>query len=99
MDPLSYQILEWLAEGNTVLRPRDGTAEAQAEFSQVVQSLGRLRDRGWVDYLSSHFSQTASGTYLAVGPVRLMPEGERALQLDRRLGARAPWPGVLPWRA
>ena len=99
MDPLTYQLLSWLAAGNTVLRPRDGTAEAQVEFHEVVQALGRLRDRGWVTYLSGHVSQTSSGTYLAVGPVLLTPKGETELLRDRRLGARPPWPGALPWRA
>jgi hypothetical protein len=99
MDPLTYQLLSWLAAGNAVLRPRDGTAEAQAEFRDVVQALGRLRDKVWVTYLSSHISQTSLGTYLAVGPVLLTPQGETALLRDRRLGTRPPWPGALPWRA
>ena len=98
MDPLTYQLLSWIAVGNAVFRPRDATAEAQEEFRQVVQTLGRLRDKGWVNYLSSHMSETASGTYLAVGPVLLTPEGETALQRDRRLGDRPPWGGALPWR-
>ena len=99
MDPLTYQLLSWLAAQNAVLRPRDATAEAQEEFRDVVQTLGRLRDKGWVNYRSSHMSETASGTYLAVGPVHLTPKGETALQRDRRLGDRPPWPGALPWRA
>ena len=98
MDPLSYQLLTWLAAGNAVLRPRDVTAEAQAEFRDLVQALGRLRDKGWVTYLSGHISQTSSGTYLAVGPVLLTPDGETALLRDRRLGPRPTWPGELPWR-
>jgi hypothetical protein len=97
MDPLTYQLLSWLAAGNAVLRPRDATAEA--EFRDVVQALGRLRDKGWVTYLSGHISQASSGTYLAVGPVLLTPQGETALLRDRRLGPRPPWPGALPWRA
>ena len=99
MDALTYQLLSWLAVGNAVLRPRDATAEAHAEFEGVVQALGRLRDKGWVTYLSGHMSQTSSGTYLAVGPVLLTPQGETALLRDRRLGARPPWPGALPWRS
>jgi hypothetical protein len=98
MDRLAYQLLSWIAAGNAVLRPRDTTAQAQEEFREVVQTLGRLRDKGWVNYLSSHMSETGSGTYLAVGPVLLTPEGETALQRDRRLGERPPWPGALPWR-
>jgi hypothetical protein len=97
MDPLSYQLLDWLATGSSVLRPRDATAEAQAEFHEVVQALGRLRDKGWVTYLTDHISQTTSGAYLAVGPVLLTAQGETALQRDRRLGARPPRPGSLPW--
>ena len=99
MDPLSYQLLSWLAAGNRVFRPRDPTAEAQEEFREVVQTLGRLRDKGWVNYRSNHMSETATGTYLAVGPVLLTPQGESALQRDRRLGDRPPWPGALPWQA
>ena len=98
MDPLTYQLLSWLAAGNAIFRPRDATAEAQVQFREVVQTLGRLRDRGWVSYLSGHVSETSSGTYLAVGPVLLTPQGEAALQRDLRLGARPPWPGALPWR-
>ena len=98
MDPLTYQLLSWLAAGNKVFRPRDGTAEAQAEFREVVQAIGRLRDNGWVTYLTGHISETASRTYLAVGPVLLTPEGESALLRDRRLGARPTWPGALPWQ-
>jgi hypothetical protein len=98
MDPLTYQLLSWIAAGNAVFRPRDMTAESQEEFRGVVQTLGRLRDKGWVNYLSSHMSETASGTYLAVGPVLLTSEGETALQSDRRLGDRPHWPGALPWR-
>jgi hypothetical protein len=98
MDPLTYQLLSWLAAGNRVLRPRDATAEAQGEFREVVQTLGRLRDKGWATYLSSDISETASGTYLAVGPVILTAQGETALLRDRRLGARRPWIGALPWR-
>jgi hypothetical protein len=97
MDPLTYQLLSWLAAGNRVFRPRDATAKAQVEFREVVESLGRLRDRGWVTYLSGHISETSSGTYLAVGPVHLTPDGESALLRDRRLGARPAWPGTLPW--
>ena len=99
MDSLTHQLLSWLASGNAVLRPRDATPEAQAEFREVVQALGRLRDNGLVTYLSGHISQTSSGTYLAVGPVLLTLAGETALLRDRRLGARPPWPGALPWRA
>ena len=62
MDALTYQLLSWLAVGNAVLRPRDATAEAHAEFEGVVQALGRSRDKGWVTYLSGHMSQTSSGT-------------------------------------
>ena len=98
MDPLTYQLLNWLASGNTVLRPRDAMPEAQAEFHEVVQALSRLRDNALVTYLSGHVSQTSSGTYLAVGPVLLTSRGEAALLRDRRLGARPPWPGALPWR-
>ena len=98
MDPLTYQLLSWLAAGNRVLRPQDAAAEAQEEFREVVQTLGRLRDNGWVTYLSGHISETASGTYLAVGPVILTAQGETALLRDRRLGARPPWRGTLPWR-
>ena len=54
MDPLTYHLLTWLAVGNAVLRPRDATAEAQMEFREVVQTLGRLRDKGWVEYLTGH---------------------------------------------
>ena len=99
MDPLSYQILSWLTSGKAVFRPCAATAEAQAEFREVVQALGHLRDKGWVTYQSAHVSETASGIYLAVGPVLLTPQGESALQRDRRVGARPPWPGTLPWRA
>ena len=98
MDPLTYQLLSWLAAGNRVFRPRDAAAKAQAEFREVVETLGRLRDRGWVTYQSGHISETSSGTYLALGPVLLTPEGESALLRDRRLGARPAWPGTLPWR-
>jgi hypothetical protein len=98
MDRLAYQLLSWIAAGNAVFRPRDTTAEAQEEFREVVQTLGRLRDKGWVNYLSSHMSETTPGTYLAVGPVLLTPRGETALQRDRRLGERPPWPAALPWR-
>ena len=94
MDPLTYQLLSWLAAGNAVFRPRDATAKAQEEFREVVQTLGRLRDKGWVNYLSSHMSETTSGTYLTVGPVLLAPPGETALQRDRRLGDRPPWPSA-----
>ena len=98
MDPLTYHLLTWLAVGNTVLRPRDATTEAQKEFREVVETLGRLRDEGWVEYLSGHVSETKTGTYLAIGPVLLTPEGRTALQRDRRLGDRPTWPGALPWR-
>ena len=98
MDPLSYQILSWLASGKTVFRPRDATTATQGDFHEVVQALGRLRDIGWVSYLSGHISETASGTYLAVGSVHLTPQGETALLRDRRLGARPVWPDALPWQ-
>jgi hypothetical protein len=69
MDPLTYQILSWLASGKTVFRPRDATTGTQAEFHEVVQAFGRLRDIGWVSYRSGHISETASGTYLAMARV------------------------------
>ena len=98
MDPRTYELRTWIAAGNKVFRPRDATVKAQADFREVVETLRRLRDRGWVSYLSDRISETSSGTYLALGPVLLTPEGESALLRDRRLGARPAWPSTLPWR-
>jgi hypothetical protein len=71
MDPLTYQLLNWLAAGNAVFRPRDATAEAQADFREAVQALGRLRDVGWVSYLSGRVSDT------------LLTQRRRALEVIR----------------
>jgi hypothetical protein len=98
MDQLTHELLAWLAAGNGVLRPRESTAEAEEEFREVVVALRRLREDGLVTYLNGHVSETTSGIFLAVGPVLLTPEGEAALERDRRAGPRPPWPGPLPWR-
>jgi hypothetical protein len=98
MDQLTYELLAWLGEGNGVLRPRASTTQAEEEFRDVVVALRRLREDGLVTYLNGHVSETTSGIFLAVGPVLLTPEGELALERERRAGTRPTWPGPLPWR-
>ena len=99
MDPLTYELLSWLAAGNAVFRPREATAQAEQAFREVVERLRRLREAGLVTYLEGHVSQTKSGIYLAVGPVLLTEAGRSSLERDRRLGDRPPWSGgMLPWR-
>jgi hypothetical protein len=98
VDHLTYEILAWLAAGNRLFRPREATAKDENEFRDLVAVLAQLRGKGWVSFLDGHISRTGSGIYLAVGPVLLTPEGLAALESDVRLGARAPWPGLVPWR-
>jgi hypothetical protein len=98
MDDLTYELLAWIAAGNRVVRPREATADAEEEFRGVVFALSALRQAGLVAYQDGHVSRTASGVYLAVGPVSLTPEGEAALKRDAELGTRPPWSGTLPWR-
>jgi hypothetical protein len=98
MDQLTHELLAWLGAGNSVVRPRETTAQGEEEFREVVVALRRLREDGLVTYLNGHVSETSSGIFLAVGPVLLTPEGELALERERRAGARPTWPGTLPWR-
>ena len=99
MEPLTYEILAWLAAGNRFFRPQDATAGSEQEFRSVVHELERLRDKGMVSFLDGHVNRLSSGIYLGVGPVLLNPEGISALERDVRLGARPPWSGEsLPWR-
>lgn len=50
MNDLEYEVLAWLAAGNSVFRPREATREAEEAFWGAVELLGVLRDRGLVDY-------------------------------------------------
>lgn len=99
MDPLSYEILSWLAAGNRVFQPRESTADAEQEFREVVAKLRQLREQGLVSYLEGHVSMTSGGIYLAVGPVLLTPAGEAVLARDRELGERPEAQSYdRPWR-
>jgi hypothetical protein len=98
MDQLTHELLAWIGAGNGVVRPREATAQGEEEFRDVVVALRRLREDGLVTYLNGHVSETTSGIFLAVGPVLLTPEGELALERQRRAGARPTWSGTLPWR-
>jgi hypothetical protein len=100
MDDMTYEVLSWLAAGNSVFRPREATREAEEAFRGTVSLLHRLRDQGLVHYLSGHVARGESGIYLMVGPVQLTPSGKAALERDRGLGDRAPRRGdPLPWRS
>ena len=99
MDDLDYELLSWLAAGNSVFRPREATQEAEEAFREVVTRLAQLRDREQVDYLEGQVARTDGGIYLAVGPTELTPAGKATLQRVRRLGARPHRsPDSLPWR-
>jgi hypothetical protein len=100
MDDLTYEVLAWLAFGNSVFRPREAIKEAEEAFRGVLVALQRLRDKGFVAFLDGHITQTGAGIYLMVGPVMLTPAGKSELERDRSLGARFPWSaGPLPWRS
>ena len=99
MDDLSYELLSKLAGGHKIFHPRDHSALAKHNFQVVVELLQRLQNQGFVAYQPRHIAQSESGAYLMVGPVDLTPEGNAALDRDRRLGARPPASGgPLPWR-
>lgn len=99
VDQMEYEVLAWLAAGNSVFRPRFATPDAQEAFHGVVALLAQLRGKGLVDYSERHMTQTSSGGYILVGPVELTPKGKAALRHDLRLGSRARRPGdPLPWR-
>ncbi len=99
VDDLDYEMLFWLAAGNSVFRPREATHEAEEAFREVVMRLVRLRDREHVSYLDGHVTKTGAGIYLVVGPVQLTAEGKAALARDQSLGLRPPRSGdALPWR-
>lgn len=100
MNDLEYDVLSWLAAGNSVFRPREATREAEEAFRGTVQLLGVLRDRGLVSYRDEHVTTTESGIFLGVGPVQLTPAGKEALERDRRLGPRPARPSdSVPWRS
>lgn len=99
VDDLDYELLAWLAAGHSIFRPTEAAADCEQPFLALVARLLRLRDQGLVAFLDGHVAQTESGTYLMVGPVQLTPAGVAALEKDRRLGARPPWAGPLPWRS
>jgi hypothetical protein len=100
VDDLDYEMLSWLAAGNSVFRPREATHEAEEAFREVVVRLVRLRDREQVSYLDGHVTTTKAGIYLMVGPVQLTPAGKAMLEHDQRLGPRPPRSGdPLPWRS
>jgi hypothetical protein len=100
VDDLDYEMLHWLAAGNSVFRPREATREAEEAFREVVMRLVRLRDREQVSYLDGHVTTTEAGIYLMVGPVQLTPDGKAMLERDQRLGPRPPRSGdSLPWRS
>jgi hypothetical protein len=96
VNDLEYEVLAWLAAGNSVFRPREATHDAEEAFRGAVQLLGVLRDRGLVDYRDEHVTKTESGIYLVVGPVQLTPAGKDALEPDLRLGPRPPRPDKEP---
>ena len=99
VDDVTYEVLSWMAAGNSVFRPRGLTLEDQEAFRGVMALLGRFRDGHLVDYLEGHVTKRGQGQYLMVGPVLLTHTGKSALERDRRLGARPPRSGeVLPWR-
>jgi hypothetical protein len=45
VNDLAYEVLSWLAEGNSVFRPREATREAEEGFRGLVHLLGQLRLR------------------------------------------------------
>jgi hypothetical protein len=98
VNDLEYEVLAWLAAGNSVFRPREATREAEEAFRGAVELLGVLRDRGLVDYRNEHVTTTESGIFLGVGPVQ--PAGKDALERDQRLGPRPPRTSdSVPWRS
>ena len=99
MDDLTYEVLSWLAAGNSVFMPRESTAHGEEAFRGVEPLLHRLRDQRLITYVDGHITQTQSGIYLIVGPVHLTPDGRSALERDLRSGERPQWKGeALPWR-
>jgi prepilin-type processing-associated H-X9-DG protein len=100
MDVMTYEVLSWLAAGNSVFRPREATREAEEAFRGAVSLLNRLRDQGMVAYQDGHVAQAGSGIYLMVGPVLITERGKAALERDRSLGDRGPRQrDPLPWRS
>ena len=100
MKDLEYDVLSWLAAGNSVFRAREATRDAEETFREVVALLSVLRSRGLVDYRDEHVTKTGSGIYLVVGPVQLTPAGKDVLERDLRLGPRPPRPDdSVPWRS
>ena len=97
LDPLSFEMLAWLAGGGSVFRPRRDTAQPE-EFEEVVRLLREMRLKELVTFLDGHLSTTAGGAYLAVGPVLITPRGMALLERDRHLGERPSY-GRLPWQA
>jgi hypothetical protein len=88
MDSLEYDVLSYLEAGRSIFRPRDLSREAQQAFVELMGLLIRLRREGHVQFPDGRVSQTAAGTYLAVGPVDLTDAGRAAVMQDRRLGER-----------
>jgi hypothetical protein len=98
MDELEYEVLSGIARGQSVFRPKDRSPAAQQAFGETVGLLLRLRRGGLIDFTDSRISKTEQGSYLAVGPVTLTPQGLAALTKDRRLGLRPPRTYDRPWR-
>lgn len=97
---MEYDVLSWLAAGNSVFRAREATRDAEETFGEVVAVLGVLRDRGLVNYRDEHVTRSGSGIFLVVGPVQLTPAGKDALERDQRLGPRPSRPAdSVPWRS
>jgi hypothetical protein len=55
----------------------DRSDASVAAFVATVDVLMLLRDRGWVRFPDGRLAKTAGGTYVALGPVDLMPVAAR----------------------
>ena len=71
MDDLTYEVLSWVAAGNSMFRPCESTREAEKAFLGTVSLLHQLRERALIRYLDAHVAKRESGSYLMVGPVQL----------------------------